>query len=294
MYLKALCFKKVKYLITSTSPTNTIPTTNVSPLKAGIQNTSYKGTLIALFIWIVFFTVLQFWGGYLKNRLSEPDQKMKVLIVQPDIENKIQEEEEWSDFILSKILKETRKHLRVQPDPQVDFILWPEGTYPYTINPIQAKKGNDPVQKWISIFKVPLIISAKGKELDGYTNSLFVFNNQGQLAQAPYSKTLLIPFGEYTPGEKWFPFLDSFFFKNNKAFKKGTGENKIVYLNEWRLGFQICYKSLFDWFTRNIVREGVDILINVSNDSWFGNWQEPWQHLYMTLSRAIEVRRPLV
>ena len=257
----------------------------------------YKG-FVALSVWLGCFIMLQFWGGYLKNRLLEPDQKIRVLMVQPNIENKMQEEDQWNDFVLSKLLKETKKYLSAQPDLPVDFILWPEGTYPYAINPFRVKQGRDPIQKHISVFNTSLIVSAKGEVSDreaGYTNSVFTFNEKGRLAQAPYDKTLLIPFGEYTPGSKWFPFVNKFFFDNDRAYEKGTGDNKVAYLNGLTLGFQICYEGLFDWFTRDILRkEKVDVLVNVSNDAWFGYWQEPWQHLYMTSSRAIEVRRPLV
>ena len=179
--------------------------------------------VIALFAGLVFFIILQFWGGYLKNRLPEPDQKIRVLIVQPNIENEIQAEEEWSDFILSKILRETVNNLRGKSDLPVDFILWPEGIYPYAITLFQVEKDKDPVQKQVSVLNTPLVVSAKGEGHDGgYTNSLFVFNKAGRLVQAPYSKTLLVPFGEYTPGEKWFPFVDKFFFNSNRAFKRGT------------------------------------------------------------------------
>ena len=257
----------------------------------------YRG-FIALCVWVSCFITLQVWGEYLKNRLPEPDQKIRTLIVQPNIENKIQEEDQWNSFVLSKILRETGRYLPVKPDLPVEFILWPEGTYPYAINPFRVEQGKDPIQGRISIFNTPLVVSAKGEGLGGrkgYTNSLFVFNKKGQLVQAPYSKTLLIPFGEYTPGKKWFPFVDRFFFKNQRAYERGTGDNKVAYLNGLTLGFQICYEGLFDWFTRDMMKqEKVDILVNVSNDAWFGNWQEPWQHLYMTLARAIEVRRPLI
>ena len=60
------------------------------------------------------------------------------------------------------------------------------------------------------------------------------------------------------------------------------------------LGLQICYESLFDKITRRIAQEKAQVLINVTNDSWYGSWQEPWQHLVMNLARAVEVRRPLV
>ena len=248
----------------------------------------------ALFVWSVCFTALNLWGWYLKNRLPLPDQKITVLMVQPNIENEIQEDDEKRNLILSRVLRETKTHLPMQSDLTVDFILWPEGVYPYKIHLQNAKEGKDLIQSWISDFNIPLVVSAKGERETGYTNSLFVFDKQGRLVQAPYDKTLLVPFGEYTPGAKWFPFIDRFLFDNKRAFERGTGSNKVIQLNNWRLGFQICYEGLFAGFTRDIVGKGVDILVNVSNDAWFGNWQEPWQHLYMTLSRAIEVRRPLI
>jgi apolipoprotein N-acyltransferase len=51
---------------------------------------------------------------------------------------------------------------------------------------------------------------------------------------------------------------------------------------------------LFDWFTRGLADKGAQILVNITNDSWYGTWEQPYQHLYMTLARAVEVRRPLV
>jgi apolipoprotein N-acyltransferase len=60
------------------------------------------------------------------------------------------------------------------------------------------------------------------------------------------------------------------------------------------LGPQICYESLNPRFSRGLAEKGAQILFNVTNDSWFGWWAEPFQHQIMTLARAVEVRRPLV
>ncbi len=295
-----------------------------------------KSTLYSLVLLALVFGALNFYGLYLKNRLPEPDQTIQVLMVQPNIKNKIQEDEKYNNYILSQVLRETSKHFlttepvvglqnntaftekthTLLPNQKINFILWPEGAYPYGIDVSKVKKEQDPVQKRISIFNVPLIISAKGvntlgnlidystdntkdKSADNsssvvYTNSVFVFHKDGRLVESPYNKTLLLPFGEYTPGANWFPFIDKWLFGESRFYSPGTGENKIVRLDKYNLGFQICYEGLFDGFSREIVKKGADILVNVSNDAWFGNWQEPYQHLYMTLSRAIEVRRSLI
>ncbi len=61
-----------------------------------------------------------------------------------------------------------------------------------------------------------------------------------------------------------------------------------------KIGGQICYEGLFDEFSALQQKKGAQILINITNDSWFGYPFEPYQHMYMTLARAIEVQRPLV
>ena len=320
-----------------TTQTNAVlsPLKNKSIIKQWLSSSSQKiknkNIFIPLIFWIVFFTGLNFYGQYLKHHWPDPDQKISVLIVQPNIENHKQGDEQWDEWILSKVLQETTKHLwthsskeknreihkkqrknyiknnsqeqthlaKAEPlikshsDSHLDFILWPEGSYPYIISKAKAQNRTDPVQKWASVFNTPLVVSAEGESSQKHTNSIFIFDQNGQLMQAPYDKTVLMPFGEYIPLEKWFPFLKWIFLKDG-TFTPGIGANKVIGLNELNLGLQICYESLFDWFTRRMTYEGADILVNVTNDAWFGSWQEPRQHLYMTAARAIEVRRPLI
>jgi apolipoprotein N-acyltransferase len=68
----------------------------------------------------------------------------------------------------------------------------------------------------------------------------------------------------------------------------------VLKAGEVRIGAQICYEGLFDWFSRQQALQGAHVLVNLTNDAWYGSWQQPYQHLYMTLARAIEVRRPLI
>ena len=176
---------------------------------------------------------------------------------------------------------------------KIDFILWPEGTYPYAIKHNTKTARSNPAQDQAKKWQTPIVLSAIGQNGKRITNSVFVFNEDGKMVQAPYNKTLLLAFGEYIPGETWLPIhkLLSYY---GRSFTRGTGENKVILLNGIKLGFQICYEGIFDFFTRDLVLEKAQIIVNVTNDSWYGSWQEPYQHLYMTLSRAIEVRRPLI
>jgi apolipoprotein N-acyltransferase len=51
---------------------------------------------------------------------------------------------------------------------------------------------------------------------------------------------------------------------------------------------------LFAYFSRDLANLGADVIVNVTNDSWYGAWQQPYQHFYMTLARGVEFRRPVL
>jgi apolipoprotein N-acyltransferase len=68
----------------------------------------------------------------------------------------------------------------------------------------------------------------------------------------------------------------------------------IPQLGNLQVGSQICYESLYPDFSAELTKKGAQVLVNLTNDSWFGPSFEPQQHLEMTLARAIETRRPLI
>ena len=308
------------YIFSSSSPY-----TSSTKVVLNEHNTKGQaGRLVKVFaVWFLFFAGLNFYGQYLKNRLPLPDKKTHILIVQPNIENFSKAHkllgQDPRPAALLKLIQVTEKHFKTAPLSQPDFILWPEGAYPYSIKHDRKSATGGFAAKQARKWNTPLILSAVGKSPKGATNSIFTFNSKGKLVQPPYDKTLLLAFGEYLPGEKWLP-VQKLFSYYGRSFVRGTGEHKIMPLNldkfnkpvkqrlveqekptaskskknKIKLGFQICYEGLFDFFTRELSLEGAQIIVNVTNDSWYGSRQEAYQHLYMTLSRAIEVRRPLV
>ena len=249
-----------------------------------------------LAVWVLLFAGLNFYGYFLKQNWPEPDQKARVLLVQPNIENLSTAykrlKKDPRPLALSQLIQETEKYFN-EENPPPDFILWPEGAYPYRIRHEEGKARESWVQRQAQRWQSPIVLSATGESSKGTTNSIFVFNKEGRLVKPPYNKTLLLVFGEYLPGEKWLP-IKKLLPYYGRSFQRGTGEHRVTQLNGIYLGFQICYEGLFDFFSRNLSLENAQILVNVTNDSWYGSWQQPWQHLYMTMARAIEVRRPLI
>ena len=103
----------------------------------------------------------------------------------------------------------------------------------------------------------------------------------------------MVAFGEYIPGEQWFPVIRKWL-PSTGHFARGKGATELLSLNDYKIGGQICYESLFPKFSRDLANLGAQFVVNVTNDSWYGNWQEPYQHFYMTMARGVEFRRPVL
>ena len=259
---------------------------------------SLKRILKPVIIWVSLFGGLNLWGIYLKHRWPEPTHAAQALIVQPNILPPSSENKDEGTYFYKnqelKLFHETQKHF--PSDKNIDFILWPEGGYPYALqDSIRHSNVTKRISQFTQSLNSSLVISATRKQSKGYSNSIFVFNKQGQLVQTPYDKIHLMAFGEYWPSSmNWIPFIEKIYPHFNRSFLKGNGEFITTSLYGIHLGFLICYEGLSDQLTKNLANKGAHILLNSSNDMWYGKWQQPWQHLYMTLARAIEVRRPVL
>jgi len=106
-----------------------------------------------------------------------------------------------------------------------------------------------------------------------------------------YDKTHLVPFGEYVPFKKWLPFLGKIVAQVGD-FRAGKAGRTLPWHQE-QLGVQICYEIIFPGLARAMAANGASILINITNDAWFGKTSGPYQHFSMTVFRAVENRRSL-
>ncbi|NQZ00517.1 MAG: apolipoprotein N-acyltransferase [Bdellovibrionales bacterium] len=246
------------------------------------------------------FVALNIIGWQLGKSAPKPDSTLNVMIVQANIGN-LEKHIAFAGFrgfrerIISKYTKVTDEGLAEFGADNIDFAIWPETAFPDHIlsGPSQSKYTYR-LQQYLNKNNLALVTGGYGynREKDQNSNSMFVFNKQGKLVAQPYMKTWLLAFGEYFPGSNWFPVLREWF-PQVAGFERGHGP-MIQQLNGLRMGPQICYEGLFDWFSRDSALLGAQVLVNVTNDSWYGTWQQPYQHLYMTLSRAIETRLPII
>jgi apolipoprotein N-acyltransferase len=147
-------------------------------------------------------------------------------------------------------------------------------------------------------FGVPTLVGAVVlDEEDGATgrqvpaNSLLAFTPDGLAGR--YDKATLLPFSEYLPFERWAPWLRGLSPASGR-FRAGSarGALRVAGLS---IAPSICFEDLFSPPMRRGAREhGVGLLVNVTNDGWFGDTAEPWLHLAHARLRAAELGRPLV
>jgi apolipoprotein N-acyltransferase len=104
-----------------------------------------------------------------------------------------------------------------------------------------------------------------------------------------YDKIHLVPFGEYVPLRRWIKFAGRLT-ADIADFTPGT-EYRVGQIPGGRFGTFICYEAIFPEEIRRFARGGAELLINVSNDGWFGRSAAPAQHLMMSRVRAVENRR---
>lgn len=254
---------------------------------------------VALFIGT--FILVNIAGFLLKRTLESPDSSLRVLITQANIGNQEKEYAQsggrFRERIINKYVALTRaaydQNTNTQGAP-IDFTVWPETAIPLEIlSPEPGQFEARAILDLVRESKVPLISGGYGEDpqTNKVTNSFFIFEKDGRVQWPFYFKTILLVFGEYMPLSDRFPVMKTWFPTGD--FAHGPGP-QVKTLDRVTIGPQICYESLFPSFTNELVHKGAEVIVNVTNDSWYGEWQEPYQHGYMTLARAIEFRRPVI
>lgn len=123
-------------------------------------------------------------------------------------------------------------------------------------------------------------------------NTAFFTDAKGRIL-ARYHKQVLLAFGEYLPFAKILSLLPAMPFAD--GFTPGAGPVAFHLARGVRIGPLICYEDLMPELARKFVRDTrANVLVNLTNDAWYGKSVGPWQHLRLAQSRAIETRRSLL
>ena len=175
-----------------------------------------------------------------------------------------------------------------------DLVVWPESPAPFVENDARFQQALTAIAHEA---QAPLVAGGIGTDFsaeDGawrdYNSALVIAAGGGRVGR--YDKIHLVPFGEYIP------FKNLLFFARKltgrvSEFTRGD-EREVFRLNGHHYGVFICYESVFADEVRHFAQLGAEVLVNISDDGWYGDTSAPWQHLNMARMRAIENRRWLL
>jgi apolipoprotein N-acyltransferase len=189
-----------------------------------------------------------------------------------------------------------RRHLEqsheLGAEDELDLLIWPESAIVRSL-PRKLPWNGDRIRRDL---KTPILFGGVStEEVDGERkiyNTVFSMDADG-MVRSTYDKTYLLMFGEYLPFGETFPILYDLS-PNSGRFTAGSHVRPVT-LGKWRISTPVCYEDILAGFTRKMVREAKPhVMINLTNDAWFGDTQEPWIHLLLSKYRAIEHRRYLV
>jgi apolipoprotein N-acyltransferase len=193
-----------------------------------------------------------------------------------------------------------RRHLRLTQELQqqapLDLVVWSETS-------VAGGVREDDVEQFYqqlftkqlgipTIFGGLLIRPVEDEREYVLFNSALLSNAQGEIV-GRYDKQFLLAFGEYLPFGETFPILYKWS-PNSGRFSPGTTLAPLP-LGDHQLSVHICYEDVLPSFVNRMVDEApADLLVNITNDAWFGDSTEPWIHLALASFRAIEHRRYFV
>lgn len=172
---------------------------------------------------------------------------------------------------------------------KADLIIWPETAIPAFAH--QINDYLDLMREQAVAANTPLItgLATQDDTSDAYYNSLLVIGGHKDI----YNKRHLVPFGEYLPLEFLVGPLLRFLKIPMSDFTPGAAERPLLDVGDYQAGVSICYEDVFGEEIIAALPEA-EILINVSNDAWFGDSIAPHQHLQMARFRALETGRYLL
>ncbi len=192
-----------------------------------------------------------------------------------------------------------RRHIKLterlkKDDPEkLDLVVWSETSVMSAID--EATKDTDIPRKIsgdldvAAIFGVVLRRPVKDVRGNVYFNSAIATSRRGHVV-GRYDKQFLLAFGEYLPFGEAFPILYEWS-PNSGRFSPGKSLLPLQ-IGRHQVATFICYEDIIPGFVNSIVNAGnPDLLVNLTNDAWFGDTTEPWIHLALSKFRAVEHRR---
>lgn len=236
------------------------------------------------------------WGGgaWVMSRPIPESGRIRVGLVQGGI----RQEDKW---VPGSAWGNIGIHLQLTDQAAAEgarLVVWPESSVPFLFDHNPAL--SDSLRTTAAQRNIYLFFGNDDREIDAEGEGrIFVgakLLEPGGEITLRYHKIQLVPFGEYVPLQPLFTLGGRFAAKVVREvsdFTPGT-EPVLAEVDGHLVGGYICYEAIFPALARTFAARGAELLINVTNDAWYGTTSAPYQHLAMAAFRAVENRRYMV
>lgn len=240
---------------------------------------------------LVFMLIGALYYGFSRLTMQESlgAKPLRVALIQGNIDQNVK----WSPAFQDKTIAIYDRLSREAAKEGVDLVVWPESAVPFFLQDelVQAER----IKALARELSATLIVGSPAHELRNgkttFLNSAFSISPSGETSGRS-DKIHLVPFGEYVPLGRYFPFISKMvvgigdFSPGERAITLPVGQTQV--------GALICAEAVFPEVAREYVRAGARILVNITNDAWFGRSSAPYQHLSIAAFRAVETRTPMI
>ncbi len=240
------------------------------------QTRRFSPLLLPLFLLLIFTSL-----ALLQPRTQPTDQTLRIALLQGNYSQDIKWDPEW-------IPREVDWYTQTTLQQDADLILWPETAIPGSNQ--QYAQHLQQLDEQLQRRGQGLLAGIIDQHGEAIYNTLLGLG----LLQGQYHKQHLVLLGEYFPFRQWLELLPGLQIPAND-FTHGPATQGPLRLGEITLLANICYEDVFgnEMRQRLLQYPQTGLLINASNDAWFGR-TAPWQHLQMARMRAVELGRPLL
>jgi len=214
----------------------------------------------------------------------------RVAIVQPNVPQFDKWQNENQSRIVAMLADGTRRALETRPS----LVVWPEASLPDFL--FRHQDWRDTLASLASHASTPILLGVldvrfRPPARPEYFNGAMLVDASGQVRQLTYHKRRLVPVVERVP------FIEPTLVRRYSEYFGGyaKGRDAVILQTPWAaVGPMICYESIFPSLARDDRRHGAQLLVNVTNDAWFGRTLGPYQHFAHARLRAVETRLGLV
>lgn len=250
---------------------------------------------------IIIFAAFSY-GLYKLKSFDDDDRstrKVNIAVIQGNIDQAVK----WNPEYRAKVINKYKRLTEEVVQKGVEMVIWPETALPFFFGKDRAETEDLSAfvkERDLSLLTGGVLLKKKApvnnsnyprKNAFDLANSAILINSDGNTPYI-YDKIHLVPFGEYVPLKSILFFIDKLVtgigeFRAGKVFTQAR--------TAWgEFSTLICYEAIFPGLVRKFYRDGGDLIINITNDAWFGRTTGPYQHFIISAFRAVENRRPLI